>query len=75
MGGVQGINAVYTPKEEWKKGYASVLVAELGLLLNREGLTPMLYADQANSDSNRVYRNIGFTSCGTIAEIAFSGGE
>lgn len=69
------INAVYTPKEERKKGYASVLVAELGLLLNREGLTPMLYADQANPDSNRVYRNIGFTSCGTIAELAFSGGE
>lgn len=65
------INAVYTPRGERKKGYASALVAELGLSLLQEGLVPMLYADQANPHSNRLYQNIGFSQCGEIAEFKF----
>ncbi|ACX68316.1 GNAT family N-acetyltransferase [Paenibacillus sp. FSL H8-0457] len=65
------INAVYTPKEERKKGYASALVADLGSILLQEGLVPMLYADQANPDSNRLYQHIGFTRCGTISDLKF----
>ncbi|ANA79999.1 GNAT family N-acetyltransferase [Paenibacillus glucanolyticus] len=65
------INAVYTPRNERKKGYASALVAELGLVLRQDGLVPMLYADQANPDSNRVYRKIGFNRCGTIRDFKF----
>lgn len=65
------INAVYTPRNERKKGYASALVADLGLILLQDGLVPMLYADQANPDSNRVYRNIGFDRCGTISDFKF----
>ncbi|KOR76103.1 GNAT family N-acetyltransferase [Paenibacillus solani] len=69
------INAVYTPRGERKKGYASALVAELGLSLLQEGLVPMLYADQANPHSNRLYQNIGFSRCGEIADFKFASRE
>jgi len=65
------INAVYTPGEHRKKGYASATVAELCAILEAEGLTPMLYADAANPDANRAYRKIGFQARGEIAEIRF----
>jgi len=66
------INAVYTPRGERKRGYAGALVAELGLSLLQEGLVPMLYADQANPNSNRLYQNIGFSQCGEIADFKFA---
>lgn len=69
------INAVYTPRGERKKGYASALVAELGLSLLEKGLVPMLYADQANPHSNRLYQNIGFSPCGEIADFKFASRE
>lgn len=65
------INAVYTPGGERKKGYASALVAELALSLLQEGLVPMLYADQGNPLSNRLYQNIGFSRCGEIVDYKF----
>jgi predicted GNAT family acetyltransferase len=65
------INAVYTPRDCRKQGYASALVAELCSILEAEGLTPMLYADLKNPDSNKVYQNIGFVESGIIAELKF----
>lgn len=65
------INAVYTPPEARKKGYASAIVAELCAMLHQEGLTPMLYADTKNPDSNKVYRNIGFVESGHILDVKF----
>lgn len=69
------INAVYTPRAERKKGYAGALVAELGLRLLQDGLVPMLYADQANPVSNRLYQHIGFSRCGTISDFKFVNNE
>lgn len=69
------INAVYTPRAERKKGYASALVADLGLRLLQDGLVPMLYADQANPVSNRLYQHIGFSRCGTISDFKFVNNE
>ncbi|WP_372663494.1 GNAT family N-acetyltransferase [Cohnella sp.] len=66
------INAVYTPPENRKKGYASAAVAKLCDIVNKEGLQPMLYADMKNPDSNKVYKNIGFVESGKIADIKFS---
>ncbi|NIK76487.1 hypothetical protein FHS15_001612 [Paenibacillus castaneae] len=66
------INAVFTPPSMRKKGYASAIVAELCLLLEREHLIPMLYADLTNPDSNKVYKNIGFVEGGQIMDIRFS---
>jgi predicted GNAT family acetyltransferase len=66
------INAVYTPPEQRKKGYASAVVAKLCSIVRTEGLIPMLYADLKNPDSNKVYKNIGFVESGKIADIKFS---
>jgi len=65
------INAVCTPRAYRKQGYASALVAEVCHIILEEGLTPILYADGANPNSNRVYQQIGFEASGMIQEIDF----
>jgi len=66
------IGYVYTPTAERKKGYASALVAQLSLLVQGEALTPVLYADIENPDSNKVYKSIGYLEAGAVEEIGFS---
>lgn len=66
------INDVYTPPAHRKKGYASALVASLSLTCKQNGLTPMLYADAKNPDSNKVYRSIGFVHAGRLEEFRFA---
>lgn len=66
------INEVYTLRSERKKGYASAVVAGLSEALLAEGLTPMLYADSGNPDSNGVYRSIGFEWAGRVADLKFA---
>jgi predicted GNAT family acetyltransferase len=66
------INNVYTPPEQRKRGYASAMVAELSSRLIEEGLTPMLYADIKNCDSNKVYKTVGFIESGRINNIVFN---
>ncbi|KGE17894.1 GNAT family N-acetyltransferase [Paenibacillus wynnii] len=65
------INEVYTPRAYRKRGYASATVAEICEMLLRENVTPMLYADAKNPDSNKVYQSIGFVEKGKMAEIKF----
>lgn len=65
------INNVYTMPEQRKKGYASAMVAELCSRLIKVGLTPMLYADIKNCDSNNVYKSVGFIESGRIDNIVF----
>jgi hypothetical protein len=65
------INDVFTSREYRKHGYASAAVAELCERLLAEGLTPVLFADGKNPDSNKVYQSIGFVQAGKIAEIKF----
>ncbi|AHV98153.1 GNAT family N-acetyltransferase [Paenibacillus sabinae] len=65
------INDVYTVPGARKKGYASAIVAALSDYCLRDGLTPMLYADVKNPDSNKVYRSIGFKGAGRIADLRF----
>lgn len=65
------ITAVFTPTVHRKKGYASMLVAELCAIIQSETLVPMLFADTKNPDSNKVYQNIGFIKSGLIEEIKF----
>ncbi|OWA36000.1 hypothetical protein B9G55_09015 [Saccharibacillus sp. O16] len=67
------MNEVYTPPECRKRGYASALVAQLCLKLLGEDLTPMLYADKKNPDSNGVYRKVGFQEAGQILGTRFQG--
>ncbi|WP_040950891.1 GNAT family N-acetyltransferase [Gorillibacterium massiliense] len=65
------INAVHTPPEFRKKGYASAVVAGLCSRLAVEDLIPMLYADVKNPDANKVYQTIGFMKKGKVVDIAF----
>lgn len=65
------INEVYTPRPFRKKGYASALVTEICLRLKAAGITPVLYADCANPDSNAVYRKIGFKENGRLSDARF----
>lgn len=65
------MNAVFTAHNYRKKGFASALVAQQCMMLQKEGLLPMLYADIENPDSNKVYKNIGFVEVGKIAELSF----
>jgi len=66
------INEVYTPREFRKNGYASALVSDICIRLNAEGITPVLYADCANPDSNGVYRKIGFKENGRLLDTRFA---
>ncbi|QWH38457.1 MULTISPECIES: GNAT family N-acetyltransferase [Bacillus cereus group] len=55
------VNFVYTPKEERKKGYASICVAGLSQRMLDEGYkTTTLYTDLANPTSNKIYQEIGY---------------
>lgn len=65
------INAVFTPRNERRKGYAGAVVAGLCSILLSEGLIPMLYADMVNPASNRAYQKIGFIPSGQITDIRF----
>ncbi|MGN7761699.1 GNAT family N-acetyltransferase [Paenibacillus sp. 22594] len=65
------INDVYTPASHRKQGYASALVAALCEHLLSAELTPVLYADGKNPDSNKVYQSIGFMNAGQIADLKF----
>jgi uncharacterized protein len=55
------VNAVYTPPEWRRHGYATACVAELSRLLLRRGFEMcVLYTDLANPTSNAVYTRIGY---------------
>lgn len=68
------VNAVYTPPELRRRGYAASCVAVLSQLLldsGREFCT--LFADRANSTSNGVYRRIGYQPLGSFTQYDFGG--
>lgn len=66
------INLVYTPDEHRKNGYASDLVAMLSQLILDEDRFPMLYTDDSNETSNKIYMNIGYKETGRIKNIKLS---
>ena len=67
------INAVYTPPENRRRGYASMLVAQLCRQLLDSGLKMVsLNADVSNATSNAIYQRIGFEPVGDAREYSFS---
>jgi predicted GNAT family acetyltransferase len=55
------VNAVYTPPEFRRRGYATAAVTVLSRALLDEGYrTCVLYTDLANPTSNRIYQRIGY---------------
>ncbi|QDP41721.1 GNAT family N-acetyltransferase [Radiobacillus deserti] len=59
------INAVYTPDEYKRKGYATTSVTTLTQKLLEEGNRfCALYTDKANPTSNQIYQRIGYKTVG-----------
>lgn len=60
------VNAVYTPDEHKRKGYATNAVAALSQKLLDTGFQfCSLYTDAANPTSNNIYKKIGYYETGT----------
>ena len=60
------INAVYTPDQFKRKGYATSAVAALSQRLLEEGFQfCSLYTDRKNPTSNGIYQKIGYYEVGT----------
>jgi predicted GNAT family acetyltransferase len=71
-GGIR-IGPVYTPPEHRRRGYATILVAELSRwLLGRGHRACFLYTDLANPTSNSIYGKIGYRRVCDSAEVWFA---
>jgi hypothetical protein len=67
------IGAVYTPREDRGRGYASNLVAAVSQAQLDAGRTfCFLYTDLANPTSNRIYRAIGYEPVAEAMEFTFA---
>jgi RimJ/RimL family protein N-acetyltransferase len=66
------VNAVYTPPENRRRGYATAAVATLSRRLLEAGKTfCCLYTDVANPTSNAIYKRIGYEPIREDVEIVF----
>ena len=68
------VNAVYTPPEHRRHGYASALVAHL----SAEGLARgkdfcVLYTDLANPTSNAIYQRLGYRRVASSKNVRLAG--
>ncbi len=67
------VNAVYTPPDQRRKGYATACVAELSQMLLDKGHTLcFLYTDLSNPTSNSIYQKIGYRPVCDAAHISFA---
>jgi uncharacterized protein len=73
VAGVSRIQAVYTPPEHRRRGYAGSVVAHVSRVLLDEGVRVILYTDLGNPTSNSVYRRIGFRAVGENLRYDFEG--
>ena len=64
------VNAVYTPPEHRRRGYASALVGSLTRELLASGRQfVFLYADQRNPTANAIYQRIGYRLIAEAGEM------
>ena len=67
------VGPVYTPPEHRRRGYATILVAELSRwLLGRGHHACYLYTDLANPTSNAIYARIGYGRVADSVEYRFT---
>lgn len=65
------VNAVYTPPEHRRRGYASALVGSLTRELLDGGCAfVFLYADAKNPTANAIYQRIGYRQIAEAGELA-----
>jgi uncharacterized protein len=66
------VNAVYTPPDRRRRGYASACVAQLTQTLFDGGRSfCFLFTDLANATSNRIYQRIGYRPVCDVDEYLF----
>jgi uncharacterized protein len=66
------VNAVFTPDEYKRKGYATSIVAAVSQKLLDDGFTfCSLYTDAENPTSNSIYQKIGYNIVGESVEYYF----
>ncbi len=66
------VGYVYTPDEHRRRGYASVLVAQVSRHILDSGFRRcVLYTDLANPTSNRIYRAIGYRPVQDVMDVNF----
>jgi predicted GNAT family acetyltransferase len=66
------VNAVYTPVEFRRRGYATACVAALSRQILDSGKEfCTLFTDLANPTSNRIYQEIGYERRGSFCEYVF----
>lgn len=69
------VNAVYTPPEARRKGYATACVAQLSQLLLDQGYQfCSLFTDLSNPTSNSIYQKIGYKPVCDFHEFQFDHG-
>ncbi len=67
------LNAVFTPDEYKRNGYATAAVAKLTEKLLKDGFKfCSLYTDQANLTSNSIYKKIGYYEVATSIVYTFN---
>ena len=69
-----GINAVYTPPEHRRRGFATAAVAELSRRMVAIGRRCFLYTDLANPTSNRIYATIGYLPVCDVVDVGLGDG-
>ncbi len=72
VAGVARVQAVFTPPEHRKRGYAAACVAALSACVLDEGHRCILYTDLGNATSNGVYRSIGYRSVAEWVRYRFT---
>jgi len=70
--GVVRVQAVYTPDDRRRRGYASACVAALSSRALADRHRCILYTDLANATSNSIYRSIGFRAVSEVLRYRFA---
>lgn len=71
IAGVTRIQAVYTPPERRRRGYAEATVGALSREHADAGHRCILYTDLANATSNSIYRRLGYRAKAEIIRFTF----
>lgn len=72
VAGVVRVQAVYTPPERRRRGYAAACVAAVSEAVLANGDRCILYTDLGNPTSNRVYRSIGYQAVAEALRYRFA---
>lgn len=69
--GVRRVQAVYTPLDQRGKGYGAAITAAVSQAVIDGDDRAVLFTDLANPTSNRIYRRLGYRSCGEFMNWSF----